>query len=64
MTEWQPIETAPKDMPVLLAGQWDGIGQSHKWDIQIGRYLINRFPFVGQRGPTHWMLLPDPPEES
>jgi hypothetical protein len=62
MSEWQPIETAPKDRPIMLAGQWGGFGQSGEWDIQIGTWLINRFQHVGTDVPTHWMLLPKPPE--
>ena len=58
---WQPIETAPKNRPIVLAGQWDGFGQSGEWDIQIGTWLINRFPFIGNNAPTHWMPLPEPP---
>lgn len=56
--EWQPIETAPKDRTILLAGKW----MFGEWEITADRYLATRFPFVGgSNGPTHWMPLPDPP---
>lgn len=62
--EWQLIETAPKDRDILLAGKYDGIGQSGRWDMQVGRFLANRFPFVGNKGPTHWAKLPNGPDGS
>lgn len=54
---WQPIITAPKDTEILLAGQW----LSGKWDIQMGKFLASRWPYVGQGQPTHWQPLPFPP---
>lgn len=62
MTEWQPIETAPKDgteIIVLMGAK----------DIRLGWYFA---PSSTTRGwldqsskkirPTHWMPLPDPPK--
>jgi len=57
MSEWQPIETAPKDGEILLSGQW----LSGTWEVRIGRWLVHRWPFVGEGQPTYWMPLPDPP---
>ena len=66
MSEWRPIETAPKDGTQLLlcVGGWRFIGW---WGQQYG----NLYPpswCEGERGenlqPTHWMPLPDAPEES
>lgn len=57
MSEWQPIETAPKDEELILAGQW----LSGRWEVRNGRWLANRWPFVGFSQPTHWMPLPTPP---
>ena len=58
MSDWQPIDTAPKDgTEVLLwwfrrhvvgsyvAGGWT--------DESLGQYDVS---------PTHWMPLPEPPE--
>lgn len=60
MSDWQPIETAPKDpdrflllwvedgYPVL--GEWAGFCRK-RWIDNAG-YSID---------PTHWMTLPEPP---
>lgn len=66
MSEWQPIETAPKDgTPVLLyepsedptvhVAEW-GIGDWHLCDFDPGYDLVQRAV-----NPTHWMPLPEPP---
>lgn len=71
MTEWQPIETAPKDGTVILAYRKDaGIFEAHyvspaemiasddeklAWFTTDGEDLTNDLP-------THWQPLPKPPE--
>ena len=58
--EWrQDFENAPKDRVILLAGQWN----SGEWEVKADQWLVNRWPFVGQGQPTHWMPLPAPPNE-
>jgi hypothetical protein len=60
MSEWQPIETAPRDQFVDLwhrdgfrvCGQW--------WDDEYSHWgcCLDDSYF------THWMPLPDPPKDS
>jgi len=63
MTEWFPIETAPKDgRRILIAGHYDCI----RWTA-IGAWAEGEFhsepdKFSPLRFPTHWMPLPEPPE--
>jgi len=68
MTDWQPIETAPRDgTPVLL-------GRFHAGDPCDGRISVDWWRSGGKYGfvgfgefnahywpATHWMPLPDPP---
>lgn len=67
MSEWQPIETAPKklawneyilgsDGSRSFAMEWveDDNCWADVWDRIDGEYH--------ERFPTHWMPLPDPPQ--
>lgn len=61
MSEWQPIETAPRDFEFrcllshgwsVVTGYWDGTG-----------WVNERSPFPRRYyRATHWMPLPEPPE--
>lgn len=53
---WQPIETAPKGMPVIVNGGMAIQKTGNEWYTCMtteGRKL--------EWNPTHWMLLPEPP---
>ncbi|NRA59196.1 MAG: DUF551 domain-containing protein [Phycisphaerales bacterium] len=63
MSEWQPIETAPRDgtMLVLWLPHEGGIGWGSSgtpddpwWGAPFGCY-------DEYMNPSHWMPLPDPP---
>ena len=58
MTQWQPIETAPKEQVILFfpAEQKAGRNSRLHWMVSVGR--VSDYPF---RKPTHWMPLPAPP---
>lgn len=57
MTDWQPIETAPKDS-VLILGWWADVLGSVSWEIDIEYWGDDEL----QQFVTHWMPLPPPPE--
>lgn len=57
--EWRAIETAPKDKLIMLGGvgwinegRWLGLPYEYWWDPNRGVML----------DPTHWILLPEPPQ--
>ena len=58
--QWQPIETAPKDIPVLVFHNrmvleaW----YSLPWD----RFVVSETGGSNLIKPTHWMPLPAPPK--
>lgn len=73
MSEWQPIDSAPKDQRLLLfyPGQLGGWICGH-WDDD--KYAKNSRPYwrndrtiymgvkmCRRHPPTHWMPLPPPP---
>ena len=74
MSEWQPIETAPKDGGDLLLfcparGAVRGSWNACKYDSKPRPYWTHdRERLYGVKDtradqPTHWMPLPKPPKE-
>ena len=68
--EWQPIETAPKDEFVLLAGPSgyttiETVFTTGRMcsDYHAGRWIDHANDDLTDWGfnPTHWMTLPKPP---
>ena len=71
MTDWQPIETAPKDGTRILlltehdvlCGSWNGDEYAKNprpyWDNDKSRIMGALHTRKFQ--PTHWMPLPEPP---
>jgi hypothetical protein len=71
MSEWQPIETAPKDGARVLLGRfaprmdrhgycavdWYRQAKDGNGFIGFGKFNMTFWP------PTHWMPLPAPPTE-
>lgn len=69
MSEWQPIETAPKDgSQVLLYGpsKWLSTTATKTHSIGIGWFSTmfgqNKWITGATETPTHWMPLPPPPQ--
>jgi hypothetical protein len=75
MSEWQPIETAPKAKPnrsgpsiLVWDGRAIGIAQwcNGSWRYQAGPDDAAYSDFDPDpicKNPTHWMPLPEPPAE-
>jgi hypothetical protein len=62
VSEWQPIETAPKENRDVLVCE-DGIGKPVRvafWDKARGG-VWSMWPGRERIYPTHWMPLPAPP---
>jgi hypothetical protein len=69
---WQPIETAPKDSTAILLWPytpgdiWSGHAPK---EVALGYYVADGVwlnpedAFGTTFEPTHWMPLPEPPEE-
>lgn len=71
---WLPIESAPEQQFVLIAGGtfwWDGNGKEYPYaEVTIGYLSYNGWcgGYCGNNEeefwhkPTHWMPLPEPPK--
>lgn len=67
MTDWQPIETAPKDGRFVLC-----YGHGGPVAMEPMKFYAGDAPGAGEWGwlegdtprrqPTHWMPLPEPPK--
>lgn len=70
MTEWQPIETAPKDGTTILLVRFYGAqvcGETDHWTVDVyGDDRPRDWCDTGGRPPeyawTHWLPLPPPPK--
>ena len=77
MSEWQPIETAPKDGSVVLIADAEHVNEAH-YVFEVGEFLVSNYPdpywekydhsYWDRHNddsdwyePTHWMPLPPPP---
>jgi hypothetical protein len=63
MTEWQPIETAPKNYTVILVF-WSGQVEMARWNEEANQWqehYCGDFA-IGENEVTHWMPLPEPPK--
>ncbi|MBB3997206.1 hypothetical protein GGR04_001027 [Aureimonas pseudogalii] len=67
MSDWQPIETAPKDGSTILLARFMAD------EVQVSTGSWNLYPVLGEdgfngfngyldRAPTHWMPVPERPE--
>jgi hypothetical protein len=71
MSDWQPIETAPRDgTPILAWGTLHAVGwnDGEAPSIQIAVYGYANCdcwyaPAMGGWKPSRWMPIPDPPKD-
>jgi hypothetical protein len=67
MSEWKPIDEAPKDVLVMLfGGGTTAFGHqltNHVWYEYRSGVAMLFHPVLGFE-PTHWMPLPQPPKET
>jgi hypothetical protein len=68
VTDWQPIETAPADVPVLVFGYWEswGRGQTPRMAVWLrdSRYKGDDLEFYSKEingDALYWMPLPKAP---
>lgn len=65
MTQWQPIETAPKDTIILLGTESDPFVDRHMFFIDLGWSYMDQEGFwsVSDREliyPSHWAAIQSP----
>jgi hypothetical protein len=56
---WRPISEAP-DEAVLLLGWWCNLLGVKSWECEVEYYARDN----GEYSATHWMPLPEPPEDA
>lgn len=56
---WQPIETAPKDVEILLG--WWRDWPERKWEQAVGLAGSTKGGWLHGQA-THWMFAPEPPK--
>lgn len=63
--KWQPIETAPRTGErVLLAVEGFRTANYGHWYKPGSRFVYDGYDFGNpEQQPTHWMPLPQPPQE-
>jgi len=67
--QWMPIETAPKDTPILASDQfgvmsvvyWRDVSSSHLPRYAWSSHYDNEYMHHVEAFPTYWMPLPNPP---
>lgn len=67
--DWQPIETAPKELPDVLdflLGLCNGKVYAIQWDDEDGwRDAVNHDGWdYANLSPTHWMPIPEAPHST
>ena len=59
LTDWRPIESAPKDGAAVLLYR-----SNPRRTVKVDRWLTNWwYETKIEHAPTHWLPLPEPPKE-
>lgn len=65
MSNWRPIDTAPKDEAVLVGSENGPVGEAYCYSEDGSWWWANTGPHdfdaCKQVFPTHWQPLPRPP---
>lgn len=61
--KWQPIDTAPADTELLLGWFHQFLGDGRCWHMTVDFACSTRGGWWHGQA-THWMPLPEPPEET
>lgn len=61
MSEWQPIETAPRNVRVLVWRKNEPGYERRRMDVDIYRAGV-WWKSRRNMQPTHWQPLPEPPQ--
>ena len=64
MSEWQPIETAPKDATNIMLWEMSFDQCVIGYGTKLSKHLTESSTDHVLRFCTHWMPLPAPPEDS
>lgn len=62
MSEWQPIETAPKDGNEILLWVVDLGARPAFWENDVWCSPVDGHTMYGNGEVSHWMPLPEPPQ--
>ena len=64
VTDWQPIETAPKDGTKFLAYEGGAENKHYEcwWQDDFSNWSGWQDWWDSEPEPTHWMPLPEPPK--
>jgi len=61
-TAWQPIETAPKRIPILIYDQEQSRSYTGCWLPGVDKW-VEESQYKELHSPTHWMPLPSAPKK-
>jgi hypothetical protein len=65
MTDWQPIETAPRDEEILVYSEYYGVAKAKQWRKGVYEVVTHQTCCLDYyEDVTHWQPLPAPPKDN